>query len=346
VEHVEHLVIGAGPAGLRAAQVLAEAGREVLVLERNAEVGPKTCGGGLTAKAVRDLQALGLPGDTGLSLIAHGSFKDEGAHPLEAANGMVRTVARRTLGALQARWTRAAGAEIRVESPASEIDLTGRTVSVHGSRIRFTHLIGADGSTSAVRRALGIASPRDYFAAEFNIPGVRMDQLTVSFDSAHLASGYFWIFPHSTYVCVGAGAPKALVPPATIRPYLQRRLQELGIDPGETPYEGATIEVSLVGLHFPGNVHLVGDAAGCPSGLTAEGIYPALVTGEEVARQILEPNAPAPKTAAWLRSKRQHDLLGRAWLRRGLRDASFSVLAGAWRSSLAQRLIARFFLGS
>jgi geranylgeranyl reductase len=345
VEHVEHLVIGAGPAGLRAAQVLAEAGREVLVLERNAEIGPKTCGGGLTAKAVRALQALGLPGDTGLSLLAHGSFKDEGAHPLEAANGMVRTVARRTLGTLQAQWTRAAGAEIRVDSPASDIDLAGHTVSVHGTRIQFDHLIGADGSTSAVRRALGLASPRDYFAGEFNIRGVHMDQLTVSFDSAHLASGYFWIFPHSTYVCVGAGAPKALVPPATIRPYLRRRLEEIGVDPGETAYEGATIEVSFVGLHFPANVHLVGDAAGCPSGLTAEGIYPALVTGEEVARQILEPQAPAPKTAAWLRSKRRHDLLGRAWLRKDLRDASFSVLSNAWRRPLARRLLARFFLG-
>lgn len=41
--------------------------------------------------------------------------------------------------------------------------------------------------------------------------------------------------------------------------------------------------------HLIGDVHLAGDAAGVVSSLTAEGIYGALVTGEEVARAILEP---------------------------------------------------------
>ena len=50
MEVVEHLILGAGPAGLRAAQVLAEAGREVLVLEKHAEVGPKTCAGGKSSR--------------------------------------------------------------------------------------------------------------------------------------------------------------------------------------------------------------------------------------------------------------------------------------------------------
>ena len=61
VESIDVVVTGAGPAGLRAAQVLAEAGREVLVVERQARVGPKTCAGGLSPKTVRELQPLGLP---------------------------------------------------------------------------------------------------------------------------------------------------------------------------------------------------------------------------------------------------------------------------------------------
>jgi len=80
VERVENLVIGAGPAGLRAAQVLAEAGREVLVLEKNRQVGPKTCAGGLTRKAVRELAALGLPADLGLESVGHVAFTGGTAH--------------------------------------------------------------------------------------------------------------------------------------------------------------------------------------------------------------------------------------------------------------------------
>lgn len=48
---VDIAIVG-GPAGLRAAQVLAAAGRDVLVIERQPHVGPKTCAGGLSPKAV------------------------------------------------------------------------------------------------------------------------------------------------------------------------------------------------------------------------------------------------------------------------------------------------------
>jgi flavin-dependent dehydrogenase len=57
VEVVEHLTVGAGHAELRAAQVLTEAGREVLVLEKRAESGPKTCAGGPTRKTVLEPRA-------------------------------------------------------------------------------------------------------------------------------------------------------------------------------------------------------------------------------------------------------------------------------------------------
>lgn len=345
METVEHVVVGAGPAGLRAAQVLAEAGREVLVLEQNDEVGPKTCAGGLTRKAVEELRALGLPDDAGVPLLAHALFPGaDHLVPLEPEQAVVRTLARRRLGRFQAEWARAAGAEIRTGAPVSRIDLQARTLEAGGRKIAWRRLIGADGSRSAVRRALGLPSPRIYFAAEFNIQGLTLERLFISNDSAGLANGYFWIFPHEDYTSIGAGVHKAIVPPSAVRPYIERRMLELGIDPGETPYEGATIEIDHPGFDFPGDVHLVGDAAGTPSGLTAEGIYAALVTGEETARRILEPGYPSPKTAAWMRLKRTHDAIGRAWTRRRVRDLCFAALPALCRFPPTRRRVCSLFL--
>ncbi|MBI4408220.1 MAG: NAD(P)/FAD-dependent oxidoreductase, partial [Gemmatimonadetes bacterium] len=268
VESVEHVIVGAGPAGLRAAQVLAEAGREVLVLEKNDEIGPKTCGGGLTLKAVRELEALGLPAECGLDLLSFASRRHDSPLALHPYYGRVRTVPRRALGAFQAARVRSAGADLRTGAAAAGLDPAGRTLTVDGRVLRYRHLLAADGSKSLVRRALGLAGSRAFFAGEYNIPGLAREHLWVVFDSPALGNGYFWIFPHRDYASVGAGVHKKLIAPNAVRPYLDGRMAELGIDPGDTPYEGATIEVQFVGFDFPGGVHLVGDAAGVASGLT------------------------------------------------------------------------------
>lgn len=344
MESVEHIVLGAGPGGLRAAQVLAEAGREVVVLERNSRVGPKTCGGGLSTKAVRELRSLGLPEEAGLTLVAHASFQGEPAMSLDPEHARILTLSRERLGTYQAEWTAAAGADIRTDTAVTGIDFAERTVRFNGSTLRYRHLIGADGSGSTVRRALGLGAPRAFFAGEFNVPGFRGDALGIAFDSQMLASGYFWVFPHAAHTCIGAGAHKNVIRPSSIRPFIERRMAELGIDPGETRYEGATVEVDFVGFDFPNGVHLVGDAAGTPSGLTAEGIYAALITGEEVARRIMEPRFPMPKTRTWLRIKRIHDALGRLWLRRSPRELSLSALHALCRRKASRRWLSAFFL--
>ncbi|HEX5387813.1 MAG TPA: hypothetical protein VFW66_14010, partial [Gemmatimonadales bacterium] len=259
---------------------------------------------------------------------------------------VVRTVARPVLGRLQAERARAAGADLRTGAAATQLDLKGRTVSVGGRSIRYRRLIGADGADSAVRRALGLPAPRAYFAAEFNVPGLRLEPLSIACDSAALGSGYFWIFPHTDYTSIGAGAPKHLVRPSAVRRYLEARARALGIALDGVPFEGATIEVQCVGFDFPGGVHLVGDAAGVPSALTAEGIYAALVTGEETARRVLEPGHPSPKTESWLRVKRAHDALARALWSRAARQVTLPTLAALSRWRPAAKRIAAWFLAA
>ncbi len=344
MEDVEHLIVGAGPAGLRAAQVLAEAGREVLVLEKRHEIGPKTCAGGLTVKTMERLEQLGLRRDVALRNLGHVAFSGRRAVALDQELAVVYTLPRRQLGQYQLTWCRTAGAEVCAGVAVREIDLSGRTVACDGRRIRWRHLIGADGADSGVRRALGLPSPRAYFAAEYNIPGTPLEPLRVECDPVALKNGYFWVFPHAAYTSIGAVAPKHMVAPSALRRYLDSRLEALGVTPGGAPFEGATLEVEFCGFHFAGQVHLIGDAAGVPSSLTAEGIYAALITGEEVARGILEPSDPTVATNSWLRVKRRHDRLAHFMSWRAGRAAAFPALAAlAWLRP-ARRPMAEWFL--
>lgn len=344
METVEHLIIGGGPAGLRAAQVLAEAGREVLLVEKRPTIGPKTCAGGLTPKAVRLLEGLGLDPAAGCTSLGHIAFRRGRIEPLAPDRTMVRTIPRAEIGRAQRAWTEAAGAEVRTGVAATDLDLARRTARIGEARLGWRHLVGADGTSSAVRRALGLPSPAEYFAAEYNVPGVRLGPLRVECEPRGLASGYFWVFPHRSYTSVGAVAPKRLVPPSALRRYLDRRLATLRLDHAGARLEGATLEVQYLGFHFGGGVHLAGDAAGVPSALTAEGIYPALVTGEEVARRILDPAFPAPLTSRWLRVKRRHDALARLLGTRAARAVVLPGLAALARCAPARRPMADWFL--
>jgi geranylgeranyl reductase len=343
METVEHLIIGGGPAGLRAAQVLAEAGREVLVAEKRAEIGPKTCAGGLTAKSVSLLRSLGLPVSAGLPRIGHVVFAARRTVTLDPEISTVTTLSRGELGRHQVAWSRAAGAEVRACCTVRELNLVRRTALVGEARMGWRHLVGADGSDSAVRRALGLPSPRVYFAAEYNLRGLRLEPLRVECDPA-LAGGYFWVFPHDDYTSVGAVASKRLVRPAVLRAYLDDRLVSMRLGGRDEPLEGATLEVDFRGLHFGGGVHLAGDAAGVPSALTAEGIYSALVTGEEVARGIVDPAWPSPRLRRWLRTKRRHDRFAALLRTPSARAVALPILDRLSSGPAARRPMAEWFL--
>src|SRR5437763_15431210 len=59
------LVVGAGPSGSACAYWLADAGYDVMLLERKRFPREKTCGDGLTPRAVRQLDAMGVGHELG-----------------------------------------------------------------------------------------------------------------------------------------------------------------------------------------------------------------------------------------------------------------------------------------
>jgi len=138
--HAQVIVVGAGPAGSSAAYHLANAGVDVLLLEKSAFPRDKICGDGLTPRAVKQLIGMGFdldePGwqkNKGLRIVGAG-HRIELPWP-ELADfpgfGMVRT--RMELDEILARHAEKAGARLMertaVTGPVID-ERTGRVVGV------------------------------------------------------------------------------------------------------------------------------------------------------------------------------------------------------------------------
>ena len=70
----------------------------------------------------------------------------------------------------------------------------------------------------------------------------------------------------------------------------------------------------------------------------------ALVSGEEVARRILDAGYAMPKLRRWLRVKRRHDRLSGMLASLVLRKALLPVFARLGRMKVARRALADFYL--
>lgn len=214
------LVVGGGPSGASAAYWLAEAGHRVLIVEKKRFPREKTCGDGLTPRAVYQLEAMGL-GDRladhlrfdGLRSIAHGVTLELAwpTHPLYPSYGYV--VRRRDLDEMVAQQAVKAGATLWPACEAIEPIVEGGLVTgavVHRKEsgadepVRARYVIVADGANSRFGRALGTARDRSYpmgMALRGYFKSPRHDEPWIE---SHLdlhdrnganLPGYGWLFP-------------------------------------------------------------------------------------------------------------------------------------------------------
>ncbi len=297
MEKYEVIIIGAGPAGLRAARILAEAGKDVLVLERNRVIGPTICAGGLTLKNF-DFIPKSIVDKTFNYMALHTA---KGTYDVDLGSHPVFTVDRGKLGQWMSKEAQKAGAEIRTACRVSEIKEDH--VLVNDKEIRYDHLVGADGSNSMVRRFLNIPVKKTLTAVQYisKTPGWDLEIFLEDFKNV---IKYDWIFPHSGFTSIGMGGWTNNA--AMLRRSLDKLCDELSIE--KTKFEAAHINFDYRGFAF-GNRFLAGDAAGFASGLTGEGIYPAILSGEEVARGILNKNYSYPGIKHLLKMKSSQEKL-------------------------------------
>ena len=212
------LVVGAGPSGSACAYWLAEAGYDVMLLERKRFPRVKTCGDGLTPRSVRQLDDMGLAPELtrfhrydGLRAVAFGrqlelTWPD---HPDLPTYGYV--VTRRDLDQLVAERAAKAGATLRqgTEATAPVIEdgrVRGAVVANGGDakEIRARYVIVSDGANSRFGRALGASRDRSlalgmalrgyYRSPRHDEPWIE-SHLDVRDRAGQVLPGYGWIFP-------------------------------------------------------------------------------------------------------------------------------------------------------
>jgi flavin-dependent dehydrogenase len=125
------------------------------------------------------------------------------------------------------------------------------------------------------------------------------------FDSELFNSWYAWIFPHKEYVSIGCGCDPRIFPVKVLNANFRMWLDKNNIDISKGVYQAHPINYDYKGYMF-NNIFLIGDAAGFASGLTGEGIYQALVSGEEIAKIIIDEKYVSKRIDNLLKNKQTH----------------------------------------
>lgn len=301
-KHFHTIIIGAGPGGLACASVLAEKGIDVLVLERNRRIGPKVCAGGITWSGLaRHLPAELIEKPFSSQHIRTGHQKTV----ISSQEPIISTINRENLGQWMAVKAARSGATIKTGTYVTAI--SEKEVITSSARFTYDFLVGADGSNSLVRRYLKIPAVHIGAGVQYLVPG-NFEEMVWHLDPDQFATGYAWIFPHKNCASVGAYANRADMPPKVLQEKLRQWMAKHGMNTAGLKAEAATINFDYRGFHF-GNRFLVGDAAGLASGLTGEGIYSAVCSGEATARTIIDPDYKDLKLARLIKKHRRHNRL-------------------------------------
>jgi geranylgeranyl reductase family protein len=312
------LVVGGGPSGAATAYWLAEAGHDVVVVERKTFPREKTCGDGLTPRAVKQLTDMGLAPRLddfhrydGLRAVAHGISLELRwpEHPVYPSHGFV--VRRCDLDTMVAEHAVKAGAVLRQGTEAVAPVLrdglvVGATVKDKESGITSDvlarYVVIADGANSRFGRALGTWRNRSYpqgmaIRGYFESPISDTPWIESALDlrdrRGNSLPGYGWIFPLGDgQINVGIGLLstfrdfKSVNTTHVMNEFAATAPAHWGITP-----ESATSVPTGGRLPMGGSVNpkvgptwlVVGDAAGSINPFNGEGIDYAYETGRMAA---------------------------------------------------------------
>ena len=315
-------MIGGGPAGASAAYWLARYGHQVTVVERKSFPREKTCGDGLTPRAVHQLNEMGL-GDQLAQFHKYNGLRATGmgrqlelqwpSHPVYPQYGYV--VRRRELDTMVARNAVAAGATLLEGHEALQpiVDrgfVRGAVVQPPTGEpieIRARYVVVADGANSRFGRSLGTFRTREwpygtairtYWETPRHAEPWIESALDVKDRNGNPMPGYGWIFPVGDgTVNIGVGLLstfrefKSVNTTHLLDAYAHQVADRWEITPDQPECKATSGRIPMGGSVGPkaGPSYLViGDAAGSVNPFNGEGIDYAYETARMAAQVLHE----------------------------------------------------------
>jgi menaquinone-9 beta-reductase len=373
------VVVGGGPGGATAAYWLARAGRNVLVVEKSKFPREKVCGDGLTPRAVRCIEDIGMKTEgpewsrvDGLRIVGAGLRLDLPWPELHSMPhyGLVRT--RLDFDSALIDHAKEAGAtvweETSVEGPLTDATgvVTGVEIARNGDRARVEApvVIASDGAASRFAmtlggrrlegRPMGVAA-RTYYHSPKAAELTYFESYLELWRGDDLLPGYGWIFPlpdGTVNVGLGMLSTSRHFQQYDYRKLLDEWVTALPAEWGFTPENrigkprGGPLPMGFnrTPLARPG-LMVIGDAAGVVNPFNGEGIAYAMETAKiaaAVADEALASGDPRALKAYIARLNEAYEgyfIMGRVFTRILGKDG---VMGALTKYALPNRVMMQF----
>jgi len=302
------VVVGGGPGGLFAAELLAKRGARVAVFEEHDDIGsPVHCTGVLAADAIK---ALHLPPEAVLNPLSTVRFVAPGGDAFAYTTSAVEAIVidRKVFdqGLLQAaeragvtitRNTRIA----RMEQGADSVTITTGA----GVAIQSRSVILACGAHYAFQKSLGLGFPAAFLqSAQMEMPADHLGDVEVHFGSHIAPKGFAWVVPvkrpEGSFARVGVMAESDV---ATLFERMYERVRErwqLERPEGSLPRR-RMLPLSSIDCTYADRTLVIGDAAGLVKPTTGGGIYYSVVSAQIAAEVLTQSLASGDLSASALK---------------------------------------------
>ena len=306
------IVAGGGPAGSYVAYKLAEMGYGVVVLEREGEVGKKTCCTGIVGQEC--INSLSIDGNFVLRRVNSASLFSPSGKLLKIRRDETQAcvIDRQAFDMAIANLAQSRGAEYILNSRVKVVEVRDDEVRVEvirqGERLNFEAraVVIATGFGSSLVEGLGLGRAGDFVAgaqAEVETNGV--DEVEVYFGQ-EIAPGFFaWLVPTLPSRAL-VGLLSRRDPGSYLRKLMASLLAQGKIVMAEAKLKYGGIPLKPLSRTYSNRIVVVGDAAGQVKPTTGGGIYYGLLCADIAANSLqrgLETNDLSAKGLASYQQK-------------------------------------------